>query len=100
MVEDWLAPIYNMNRALRDQLPRRPPQGGSHGSSLNVYLRTICGFLMLIVVATAAQAQSPPSADKIFQLSTAKGAEGALVLSWVIAPGNYLYRDKIKVTSQ
>ena len=66
----------------------------------NVYLRTICGFLMLIVVATAAQAQSPPSADKIFQLSTAKGAEGALVLSWVIAPGNYLYRDKIKVTSQ
>ena len=66
----------------------------------NVYLRIFCSFLILIVIAAAAEAKSPPSADKVFQLSTAKGAEGALVLSWLIAPGNYLYRDKITVTNR
>ncbi|MBR7560289.1 hypothetical protein KC218_27450, partial [Mycobacterium tuberculosis] len=50
--------------------------------------------------AAAAQAQSPPGADKVFPLNVAHGAHGALILNWAIAPGNYLYRDKIKVTSQ
>ncbi len=51
-------------------------------------------------VAASAQAQSPPGADKVFQLNVAHGAHGALILNWVIAPGNYLYRDKIKITSR
>jgi thiol:disulfide interchange protein DsbD len=65
----------------------------------NACLRAIFGFLLFIVAAAPAQAQRPPSADKVFQLSVAPGAEGALVLNWTIAPGNYLYRDKIQVTS-
>ena len=64
----------------------------------NACLRAIFGFLLFIVAAAPAQAQRPPSADKVFQLSVAPGAEGALVLNWTIAPGNYLYRDKIQVT--
>jgi thiol:disulfide interchange protein DsbD len=65
----------------------------------NACLRAIFGFLLFIVAAAPAQAQRPLSADKVFQLSVAPGAEGALVLNWTIAPGNYLYRDKIQVTS-
>jgi len=65
----------------------------------NACLRAIFGFLLFIVAAAPAQAQRPPSADKVFQLSVAPGAEGALVLNWTIAPGHYLYRDKIQVTS-
>jgi thiol:disulfide interchange protein DsbD len=66
----------------------------------NACLRAIFGFLLLIVAATSAHAQRPPSADKVFQLTVAQGAAGALILNWTIAPGNYLYRDKIKVTGQ
>jgi thiol:disulfide interchange protein DsbD len=65
----------------------------------NACLRAIFGFLLFVVAAAPAQAQRPPSADKVFQLSVAPGTEGALVLNWTIAPGNYLYRDKIQVTS-
>ncbi|MBN8979073.1 MAG: protein-disulfide reductase DsbD [Rhizobiales bacterium] len=66
----------------------------------NACLRILFGLLLLTPVAASAQAQSPPGADKVFQLNVAHGAEGALILNWVIAPGNYLYRDKIKITSR
>ncbi|MBN9499582.1 MAG: protein-disulfide reductase DsbD [Alphaproteobacteria bacterium] len=66
----------------------------------NACLRILFGFLLFTSVAASAQAQSPPGADKVFQLNVAHGAHGALILNWAIAPGNYLYRDKIKVTSQ
>src|ERR1700738_3777785 len=61
----------------------------------NARLWTIVGFLLAFVSGAAVHAQRPPSADQVFQLRVTAGAAGALVLSWTIAPGNYLYRDKI-----
>src|SRR5665647_732054 len=60
----------------------------------NACLRTIIG-LLVFVSAAAAHAQMPPSADYVFRLRVSPGAAAALVLNWTIAPGNYLYRDKI-----
>lgn len=65
----------------------------------NPRLRTIIGSLLVFVIGAAVQAQTPPGVDQVFRLSVVQGAEGALVLNWAIAPGNYLYRDKIAVTS-
>lgn len=65
----------------------------------NPRLQTIVGSLLLFLIGAAVQAQTPPGVDQVFRLSVVQGAEGALVLNWAIAPGNYLYRDKIAVTS-
>jgi thiol:disulfide interchange protein DsbD len=65
----------------------------------NARLRTIIGFLLVFVSGAAVHAQRPPSVDQVFQLRVTAGAAGALVLNWTIAPGNYLYRDKIAATS-
>lgn len=66
----------------------------------NACLKTFFGFLLFTVMAASAQAQSPPAVNKAFQLNVARGVQDTLVLNWVIAPGNYLYRDRITVTSQ
>ena len=63
----------------------------------NAHLRIIIGCLLALVGGAALHAQTPPPADQVFQLRVAPGAAGALVLNWTIAPGNYLYRDKIAV---
>jgi thiol:disulfide interchange protein DsbD len=63
----------------------------------NARLRIIIGCLLALVGGAALHAQTPPSADQVFRLRVAPGAAGALVLNWAIAPGNYLYRDKIAV---
>lgn len=65
----------------------------------NPRLQTIVGSLLLFLIGAAVQAQTPPAVDQVFRLSVMQGAEGALVLNWAITPGNYLYRDKIAVTS-
>ena len=65
----------------------------------NARLRTIIGFLLVFVSGAAVHAQRPPSPDQVFQLRVAAGAAGELVLNWTIAPGNYLYRDKIAATT-
>jgi thioredoxin:protein disulfide reductase len=65
----------------------------------NARLRTIIGFLLVFVGGAAVHAQRPPSADQVFQLRVAAGAAGTLMLNWTIAPGNYLYRDKIAATA-
>lgn len=39
------------------------------------------------------------SASQAFQLSATADSQGRLQLAWVIAPGYYLYRDRIKVAS-
>ncbi|HTT06589.1 MAG TPA: protein-disulfide reductase DsbD [Steroidobacteraceae bacterium] len=39
------------------------------------------------------------SPSQAFQLSAAPDAQGRLQLAWVIAPGYYLYRDRIKIAS-
>jgi thiol:disulfide interchange protein DsbD len=65
----------------------------------NARLRIIIGSLLVFISGAAVRAQTPPSADHVFRLSVAPGAAGALVLAWTIAPGNYLYRDKIAATT-
>jgi thioredoxin:protein disulfide reductase len=62
-------------------------------------LRIIIGSLLVFISGAAVHAQTPPSADHVFRLRVAPGAAGALVLDWTIAPGNYLYRDKIAATT-
>lgn len=61
----------------------------------NARLRIIIGYLLVFGGGAAVHAQTPPPADQVFRLRVAPGAAGALVLNWSIAPGNYLYRDKI-----
>lgn len=57
------------------------------------------GFLLAWIAGSGALAQQPPTADAVFRLSAARGPDGALLLNWAIAPGNYLYRDKITVAN-
>ncbi len=63
----------------------------------NTRLRTLIGFCLVLFSGAAVQAYTQPGADLVFQLRVAPGAPGQLVLNWTIAPGNYLYRDKIAV---
>lgn len=65
----------------------------------NVRLRIIIGCYLVFVSGAAVHAQTPPSADHVFRLRVSPGTAGALVLNWTIAPGNYLYRDKIAATT-
>ena len=65
----------------------------------NARLRIIIGCLLVFAGGAAVQAQTPPPADQVFLLRVAPGVAGALVLNWSIAPGNYLYRDKIAATT-
>ena len=62
-------------------------------------LPAIIGSLLACVSGADAGAQKPPSADQVFQLRVGSGAAGELLLNWSISPGNYLYRDKIAVTT-
>ena len=65
-------------------------------------MRNVCLLIMIgclvLVGGGAVHAQTPPRADQVFRLRVGPGAAGALVLNWAIAPGNYLYRDKIAAT--
>ncbi|MGH6714428.1 MAG: protein-disulfide reductase DsbD, partial [Bradyrhizobium sp.] len=66
------------------------------------YVR-ILGFvtLLLRLVAQAiapVSAATPVPADQAFQLRAQLDAEEGIELTWSIAPGYYLYRDKIVVT--
>jgi len=65
------------------------------------YVR-ILGFvtLLLRLMASAGPvlAVAPMPADQVFQLRAQLDAEEGIELIWTIAPGYYLYRDKIVVT--
>src|SRR6476620_6132101 len=65
------------------------------------YVR-ILGFvtllLRLMVSAGPVLAVAPMPADQVFQLRAQLDAEEGIELTWTIAPGYYLYRDKIVVT--
>lgn len=50
-------------------------------------------FVLMLPLAQA-EAGTPPPADKAFQLKVSRGDAG-LSLTWVIAPGSYLYRAMI-----
>lgn len=60
-------------------------------------LLALCLYLPGIMVPAAAQSGNPPPVDQVFAVTAKRAAEGGLQLDWRIAPGNYLYRDKIVV---
>ena len=64
-----------------------------------IRLHRIVLFLLalFICVPVSAQSGNPPPADQVFSLTASRSTEGGLQLDWRIAPGNYLYRDKIAV---
>ncbi len=65
------------------------------------YVR-ILGFvtllLRLMAAAAPVSAATPMPADQAFQLRAQLDEEEGIELIWTIAPGYYLYRDKIVVT--
>lgn len=62
-----------------------------------IRLHRIVIFLLafFIGVPVSAQSGNPPPADQVFSLTAKRSTEGGLQLDWRIAPGDYLYRDKI-----
>lgn len=64
------------------------------------YVR-ILGFVTLLirlVAAASVSAATPIPADQAFQLRAQLDAEEGIELTWSIAPGYYLYRERIVVT--
>ncbi len=57
----------------------------------------LAAVLLLLALAWpgAVSAQSPRPADEVFQLALTRSSGGDLKLHWRIAPGTYLYRDKL-----
>ncbi len=57
----------------------------------------ILAVLVLLICAFpgAAMAQLPRPADELFELTVTRPSSGDLRLHWTIAPGTYLYRDKL-----
>jgi thiol:disulfide interchange protein DsbD len=64
-----------------------------------IRLHRIVLFLLALFICGPVSAQSgnPPPADQVFSLTASRSTEGGLQLDWRIAPGDYLYRDKIAV---
>jgi thiol:disulfide interchange protein DsbD len=64
-----------------------------------IRLHRIVLFLLafFICVPVSAQSGNPPPADQVFSLTASRSTEGGLQLDWRIAPGDYLYRDRIAV---
>src|SRR5260370_11393595 len=64
-----------------------------------IRLHRIVLFLLALFICGRVSAQSgnPPPADQVFSLTAIRSTEGGLQLDWRIAPGDYLYRDKIAV---
>jgi thiol:disulfide interchange protein DsbD len=65
-----------------------------------IRLQRVVIFLLALFICAPVPAQSgnPPPADQVFSLTAGRSTEGGgLQLDWRIAPGNYLYRDKIAV---
>ena len=62
-----------------------------------IRLHRIVLFLLALFIGVPVSAQSgnPPPADQVFSLTASRSTEGGLQLDWRIAPGDYLYRDKI-----
>src|SRR6202022_4649240 len=64
-----------------------------------IRLHRIALFLLPLFICGPVSAQSgnPPPADRVFSPIANRSTEGGLQLDWRIAPGDYLYRDKIAV---
>lgn len=57
-------------------------------------------FFLLVLFPGSGQAQVMPlPADQAFHLSISRQPTDAITFKWTIAPGYYLYRDRIKITA-
>lgn len=56
-------------------------------------------FFLFIAVLLAFTASAAAGSEAAFALHASRGDDGALRLVWTIAPGNYLYRDRITATN-
>jgi len=56
-------------------------------------------FFLFIALLLAFTASAAAGSEAAFALHASRGGDGALRLAWSVAPGNYLYRDRITVTT-
>lgn len=59
----------------------------------------LCVALSLLSFAAMAAPQAVLSADQAFRVAAQRGRDDQIILRWTIAPGHYLYRDAIAVTT-
>ncbi|MCX7318984.1 MAG: protein-disulfide reductase DsbD N-terminal domain-containing protein, partial [Hyphomicrobiales bacterium] len=60
-------------------------------------LKAAVAFALALISASDGYAQQPRGVDKVFQLNATRSTADDIVLEWTIAPGTYLYRDKITI---
>lgn len=66
---------------------------------LSRLLRSLVVFFPLIGISlSVAAAPAPRPADEVFRLSADRNQQQGIALTWSIAPGHYLYRDRLQVT--
>ncbi|EKO40918.1 MAG: thiol:disulfide interchange protein [Solidesulfovibrio magneticus str. Maddingley MBC34] len=63
------------------------------------WTRILAVVVGLILLPGAASAGPPLPADAAFRLGVADSGNATLVFAWDIAPGHYLYRDRIAVST-
>lgn len=56
-------------------------------------------FCLLASISALAQSAAPLPAQNVMSLKATRSDDGLIVLSWKVAPGVYLYRDKIAAKS-
>lgn len=56
-------------------------------------------FVALLLPPAGASAKTPAPADAVFRLRATRDGGGDILCTWDIAPGHYLYRDRIAVTT-
>ena len=66
--------------------------------SRSISLLVSAASLGALLSAASASPLVPPTADEVFRLSAKSDRPGSLLLSWTMAPGTYLYRDRISAT--
>lgn len=64
--------------------------------------RVLISFLVLVLLtlfSAGSRAANPLSADEAFSFSATLSQKNEILLNWKIAPGYYLYQDRLKVTA-
>src|SRR5262249_17755564 len=56
------------------------------------------GLVLTLFAGISAEAGPIRSPDQVFQFHVERASAGELKLAWIIAPGHYLYRDRIAAT--
>lgn len=65
----------------------------------HLYRFLLCGILIAMTTISYAQSKSPLLADEAFQFSVSAVAADKMVINWRIAPGYYLYAERMNITT-